>query len=267
MNIRNKFAVLGAAAALAFAFAPAALSTDLTDVGYIDQAAVGSLPQFQKANAEIAQYKAQLDQQFSAASKNAKSDADRARIAQQFQKRFLDEQRRVLGPLFARAQTAIAQVSSNKGISVVVDKRIVIYGGQNITASVISLIQSPGPVVPPVNTPPPSEIGFVDQLQIDQVAKIKQANDVFLKFANDQKQQTETQLAKAKTPAEREQIVKTYQSTINGEQKKVLQPLVDETKRAMADIAKKKNLILVIDRSDVIYGGTDITADVQNALK
>jgi hypothetical protein len=25
-------------------------------------------------------------------------------------------------------------------------------------------------------------------------------------------------------------------------------------------------LLLVIDRADVIYGGTDITADVQNAL-
>jgi Skp family chaperone for outer membrane proteins len=32
-------------------------------------------------------------------------------------------------------------------------------------------------------------------------------------------------------------------------------------------VAAQKKLILVVDRSDVIYGGTDITPDVQNALK
>jgi Skp family chaperone for outer membrane proteins len=35
----------------------------------------------------------------------------------------------------------------------------------------------------------------------------------------------------------------------------------------MAKVAQQKHLILVVDRSDVIYGGTDITQDVQNALK
>jgi hypothetical protein len=35
----------------------------------------------------------------------------------------------------------------------------------------------------------------------------------------------------------------------------------------MAKVAAQKHLILVVDRSDVIYGGADITSDVQNALK
>ena len=35
----------------------------------------------------------------------------------------------------------------------------------------------------------------------------------------------------------------------------------------MATVANQKHLILVIDRADIIYGGADITADVQNALK
>jgi Skp family chaperone for outer membrane proteins len=35
----------------------------------------------------------------------------------------------------------------------------------------------------------------------------------------------------------------------------------------MADVAHKRNLVLVVDRSNVIYGGTDITADVTAELK
>ena len=47
---------------------------------------------------------------------------------------------------------------------------------------------------------------------------------------------------------------------------KRIQPLVDATKTATADVARKKNLILVVDRADVLSGGMDITADVQSEL-
>ena len=49
-------------------------------------------------------------------------------------------------------------------------------------------------------------------------------------------------------------------------QDQLLKPLVDQTKAATADVARKKKLLLVVDRADVIYGGTDITSDVQNEL-
>jgi Skp family chaperone for outer membrane proteins len=42
--------------------------------------------------------------------------------------------------------------------------------------------------------------------------------------------------------------------------------LIDQTKNATASVARSKNLLLVIDRADVVFGGTDITQDVQNAL-
>ncbi|MGZ3496613.1 MAG: OmpH family outer membrane protein [Vulcanimicrobiaceae bacterium] len=259
--------MIAAASFLAFAAAPAAIGADLTDVGFLDQAAIGALPEFQRANVQMAQYQQQLQQQAAAAMKSAKNDAQRQQLYAQYQQKFADRQREVLGPLFARAQTAIAQVSSNKGISVVVDKRIVIYGGQNITNDVVNLVKGPGAVVPPSATPPPSDIGFVDQAQIDQLPKVKQANDDYLKFANDQKQQAEKQMASAKNDSDRQTIAKSFQKTLGDEQDKVLKPLVDQTKSAMAVVAKKKKLILVVDKNDIIYGGTDITSDVQNELK
>lgn len=268
MQIHNKSLLWAAAAFAALLVAPAALAADLTDVGYLDQAAVGALPQFQRANAQVAQYKAQLDPQFNAAMKRARTSADQQRVRGEFQQRFLDKQRQVLGPLFARAQTAIAQVASNQRLSIVVDKRIVVYGGQNITKAVVDLVNGPGPVVPPASTPPPSTIGFVDQTQIDQVPSIKQANDNFLKFASDARQAALQKIQGAKNnQQQQQQIFQQYQKSLTDEQNRTLKPLVDKTRNAMASVAHQKNLILVIDRSDVIYGGMDITLDVQNALK
>lgn len=267
MKIRS-FVLIAAAAFAAVVAAPAAIAADLTDVGYLDQAAVGSLPQFVRASQQVAQYKAQLDVQYKAAMKAARSDADRQRISGDFTQRYLDKQRQVLGPLFARAQTAIAQVASNQRLSVVVDKGIVVYGGRNITQSVVDLVNGPGPVVPPSSTPPPSEIGYVDQNQIDQVPKIKQANDAFNKFAADQRQAAmQKATAAGKNAQLQRQIVSDYQNALSAEQNKTLKPLVDQTRTAMSNVAGQKHLILVVDRTQVIYGGTDITSDVQNALK
>ncbi len=248
--------------------APLALAADLTDVGYIDQAAIGSLPSFVRGNQQVAQYKSQLDKQFAAAMRGAHNDADRRRIAGDFQQRFLNEQRTVLGPLFAKAQTAIAQVTSTKNLSIVVDKRIVVYGGQNITSDVINLVNGSAPVAAPSSTPPPSEIGYVDQSQIDQLPKIKQANDNFLKWATSARQSAMQKMRAAKNnPQQQRQIFSDYQKSLQGEQDKTLKPLVDQTRSAMGKVAQQKHLILVLDRADVIYGGTDITSDVQNALK
>lgn len=247
--------------------APAAIAADLTDVGYIDQAAIGALPQFQKASAQVTQYQEQLNAQFTAQSKG-KSATQTQHLAADLQKKFFSEQKQVLGPLYARAQTAIAQTASNRGLSVVVDKRIVVYGGQDITKDVIGLIDGPGAVVPPSATPPPSEIGFVDQEQIDQLPKIKQANDAFTKFSVDQRQSAYKAMQAAKgNKSSQEKIFQDYQNAVTAQQDKTLKPLVDQTRDAMAKVAQQKHLVLVLDRSDVIYGGTDITSDVQNALK
>lgn len=268
MDIRKLTRLLAAAAILTFIAAPAAIAADLTDVGFIDQAAIGALPQFQKANAEVAQYKAQLDPQFAAAMKSAKSPSAQQQIQAQFQQKFVDEQRKVLGPLFQRAQSAIAQVSSNNKLTVIVDKRIVVFGGKDITKDVIDLVNGPGAVVPPVATPGPSSIGFVDQTQLDNVPKIKNANDSFNKWANDQRTAALKQMQGAKTDTKKQQqIFQDFQKSVNDQQDKVLKPVLDQEKSAIANAASQKHLILVVDRSDVIYGGTDITADVQNALK
>jgi len=247
--------------------APATLAADVTDIGYVDQAALSTIPSFTGANRQLASYKAQLDRQFAAQMRGVRDRNNQARIAQAFQNKLTTRQRELFAPLFQRAQVAIASVASSKNLSVVVDKRIVIFGGQDVTGSVVALLAGPGDPIPPVNTPPPSSVGFVDQSQIDQVPKLKAANDDFQKYQADQQQQAQGKVKAAKTDADRQQVLKDYQAALADKNKQEIQPLVDRTRDVIADVAKKRGLLLVIDRSNLIYGGTDITSDVTAALK
>ena len=266
MRFQSYSLALAAFVAVVLAVAPATLAADITDIGYVDQQALASMPRFNDGNRQLAAFKAGLDRQFAAAIKN-KNEAQRAKIAGDFQQRLAQKQRDVFAPLFARAQVAIASVASSKNLSVVVDKRIVIVGGQDITKDVTDLLGGVGEPVPPVSTPPPSLVGYVDQAQIDGIPKLKNANDDFAKFRADQQRTAQTRMKSAKSDADRQAVMTDFQKALTDQQHKALDPLVDQTRSVIAEVAKKRGLILVIDKGNLIYGGTDITSDVTGALK
>ena len=248
-------------------FAPATLAADLSDIGFIDQAALSNISSFQAANRDLAGYKAQLDREFAQRMRGVKDSNTQARIAQEFQNRMADRQRQLMGPLFQRAQVAIASVASSKNLSVIVDKRIIVFGGQDVTRNVIDLLSGPGDPIPPVTTPPPSSVGYVDQQQIDAVPKIKAVNDEFIKFSNDEQSKAQQAMRAAKSDDERRKILQDARKAIADKQAQLIAPLVQQTRDAIASVARKRGLILVIDRSNLIFGGLDITSDVTSALK
>jgi outer membrane protein len=254
-------------AGLSAFIAPGAIAADLTDVGYVDQSALGSLPGFVSANAQLSAYKAQLDQQFAAAVRKARTDADKQRISMQFQQEFSDKQNELVGPLYQRTQLAIAAVSGSKKLSIVVDKRIVIYGGQDITSDVINTVRSTAAITPPQqNLAAASSIGFVDQSALANSQDVKSASDQLQKYEQSQQPIYAARFKDARNDVDKQQVMADYNKAIQDEQNKLLNPLVAQTKKATASVAKSKDLLLVIDRADVVYGGTDITQDVQNAL-
>lgn len=266
-QMKFRSAIFAAAAMLlTIALAPGAIAADVTDVGYIDQADMANLPVFVNANAALAADKARLDAQFNAQVKRARSDAARQQLAMQFQQQYTDRQREIVGPLFQRAQLAIAAVAATRTLSVVVDKRIVIYGGQDITKDVEAVFSSPQAIQPPSATPPPSAIGFVDQTVLDGIPKVQSANSQMTQFETTQRSIYSAKMAQARSDSDKRAILQDYNKVVSEKQDQLLKPLVQQTKSATADVARKKSLILVVDRADVIYGGTDITTDVQNEL-
>ena len=251
--------------ALVLAFTPQVLATDIADIGFVDQAALGQLGPFAAAQQQFAQFQRGLGDQFRAAVKG-KSQADQQRLYQDFNNRAAAKQRELFGPLLDRANNAIASVAANKGLGVVVDKSIIIYGGLDITKDVIDMLNQPGPVLAPINSPAPSEVGFVDQRQLDQLPKVKKANDDFLQFRQSLQSQLDAQL-KGKSADQRQQTITSFNNQLTDEQKKVLQPIIDSTTSAIAAVAKKRGLTLVVDAQSRVYGGTDVTADVVKALQ
>ena len=246
---------------------PRVLAADVTDIGYLDQGALANMPAFQDANHRLSTFRSNLQRQFVGRARKARSQQDQAKLASEFEGRLADEQRRLFGPLFAAAQTAVASIASSKSLSVVVDKRIVIVGGQDITKNVMDLLSSPGSPVPPVNTPPPSTVGWVDQAQIDQLDQFKAAQQQFIKFGEDERKSVQDKLKGAKTDADRNKIYADYQKAIDDRRQQIVTPLVNQTRTAIEQVAKKRGLLLVIDRSNLIFGGTDVTADVLAILK
>jgi outer membrane protein len=263
--IASRLAAL-AAFALALLVAPAVLAADNADIGFVDQGQLSALPAFASAKRQIDAYGMDLQKQYLGRARTA-SQAEQQRLSGEFQQKMADKQRQVLGPIFRRAQIAIASVASSKNLSVVVDKQIVIVGGQDITGNVRDLLTGVGEPVPPVNTPPPSTVGYVDQQQIDALPSIKSVATDFQKFKATQDQQTAVKFKAAKNQTDRDAIMKDYQKALTDKQTQTLKPLVDKTRDAMSSVAQKRGLILVVDRSNIIYGGTDITADVTSALK
>ena len=268
----NRTFTRGRAAALAFALVAAILATpaigatDVTDIGSLDQAALGALPLFQAANRQLNAYGAGLQKQYVGRAKHA-SQSEQQRLAAEFQSKMADKQRQLFAPLFGKAQVAIASVASSKNLTVVVDKRIVVFGGQDITGAVRDLLSSVGDPVPPVSTPAPSKVGFVDQATIDQTPKVKAATDDFQKFQADQQKAAQDKLKGAKTDAEKDAVLKDYRKTLDDRQTASLKPVVDSTRNAISDVAKSKGLILVIDKGNIVFGGVDITKDVTDKLK
>ncbi|MGH7757341.1 MAG: OmpH family outer membrane protein [Vulcanimicrobiaceae bacterium] len=249
------------------AFAPASLASDVTGIGYVDETALADLKPFKDASAQFERYQTHVQGAFAAQMHAAKSAADQQKIAQAAKQKLADRQRTLFGPLFARAQVAIASVASSHNLSVVLDKRIVVYGGTNVTKDVASLLTDFGNPVPPVTTPLPSNVGYVDQTKIDDVPKLKSASDDFAKFRDDQMGRAQTKMKSAKTDADRRKIFDALQRTLTDKRKATIDPLVDLTKSAIGAIARKKGLVLVVDRATLLYGGVDITGDVVTALK
>ncbi|HVA37564.1 MAG TPA: OmpH family outer membrane protein [Candidatus Dormibacteraeota bacterium] len=247
--------------------APAALGSDVSAIGYVDEAAIGRLPAFENAQRQYNAYRQSLEQSFEAQMKAAKTQADQQSVQQDFQQKIAQRQQELFGPLFARAQTAIAAVAANRALGVVVDKRIVLYGGLDITKDVLDLVSGPGAPVAPVNTPPPSSVGFIDQSALDQTPRIKAAQDRFVAFRQQQEAKLQSALAKAKTDAERRNLLKDSYSALDLEQRQILGPVISETENVISAVAKKRGLLLVIDQASRVYGGTDVTQDVVSALK
>ena len=106
-------------------------------VGVVDYRQVGSQhPQLAAANAEMqkASQEAQADFETKSASMN---DQEKSDYYQQTMQRLQQKNEELMEPIENSIQDAVKKVAEKKGLSVVIEKGAVVYGGQDVTQDVI----------------------------------------------------------------------------------------------------------------------------------
>ena len=92
---------------------------------------------------EVAQAKTKMEAEYEQAKKDFESksasmnDQQKQEYYQQIQQRLQNKERELLGPIFDKINAAVKKVADAKGLTIVVEKSNVVYGGQDITDEVI----------------------------------------------------------------------------------------------------------------------------------
>ena len=119
----------------------------------------------------------------------------------------------------------------------------------------------------PVNAAPSSNIGVVDTSKIitpdnqDAVAAQKQ-----LQQAGEDTQKQFEQQSAGMDDQQKQQLFQKMQGELATKRQEIFKGIKDKVDTAVSDVAKTKGLSLVVDKSVVLYGGTDITDQVAKEL-
>ena len=117
------------------------------------------------------------------------------------------------------------------------------------------------------NAAPTSDIGVVDQREvISSNSTLAMNYQQKLKETADEMQKDFDAKSQGMSDADKEKLFSDMQQQFNEKRTAIEKDMDDQVTGAVKSVASKKGLSLVVDKSAVIYGGTDITKDVGDAL-
>ena len=114
---------------------------------------------------------------------------------------------------------------------------------------------------------PTTDIGVVDQREV-----ISSNGQLAIDYQNKMKQTAEEMQkdfdakSAGMSDADKEKLFADMQQQFNQKRTAIEKDMEDQVTGAVKSVASKKGLSLVVDKSAVIYGGTDITREVAEAL-
>lgn len=112
-----------------------------------------------------------------------------------------------------------------------------------------------------------SAIGVVNyQVLVSQSPRLEQVRDDMQKAISDTRMEFDAK-SKNMNDEEKERYYKQLQERLGNKEKELMDPLLEEINATIKKIADKKGLKVVVDKSTVVYGGTDITEEVAKALQ
>jgi Skp family chaperone for outer membrane proteins len=239
-------------------------------VGSIEQEQIFELPEFKDARKKIddmvAKEKADLDKKFP--HPQAPSE-EAAKAVREVQLRIQQESAKLVNPLKARAEAAISKVAREKGMLVILDQHIVVFGVPDITEDVKKVFESKDELkLPDELDTSKSPIGYFDQ---DVVRQLKLFQEVELSVQNKKVElgkgyQKRLDANPHMPPSERELMEKEFKLKVEAYQQQVMEPLIQKVTDSVKEVAQAENLSLVLDKQHVMQGGRNMTNEVVEAF-
>lgn len=240
-------------------------------VASIDADAIYQLPEFTAAQKQLQALSDKKKKELEDYARQQKptTDAEKAEVmrkiqekASEFEQEVQQERNKVLRPLKTKAEAAIASVAREHGYKVVLDKRIVVVGVDEITEEVKKKFQDKAELkLPAEEDTKDSPIAYFDQ---EVVRNLKAFQEVDLKLA-----QTKNDLAKEfesrgrnKSPEEQANLQKELMLRLEAKQQEEVAPLIQAVNQSVSEAAEKNNVALVLDKVHVMYGGRNLTDEV-----
>ena len=120
----------------------AAAATSESAIGVVNYQAVISQSPELAAMQEAMQAEVETAKKDFAANSANMNDAEKERYYKQLQERLANKQEELMEPVLQKAEAAIQKVADKKGLSVVVEKSTVVFGGVDITEEVVKNLHS-----------------------------------------------------------------------------------------------------------------------------
>lgn len=248
---------------------PGLSGSAIKQVGSIDQEAVFSMPEFEKAKKDMEKLATDTEAKFEAKAKALGENPSREQQTA-FEKELREgklalqkKTNEVLNPLKTRAEYAVAQVAAEKHMTVVLDKRIIVFGVPEITDEVKKAFESAKPDAKVTDPPDTSNapIGYFDQevvrtLKVFQEAEV-QLYQKRLELAKQFEKDTEGMGA-----ADKELLERKLKLTLESYQEQLTTPLVTAVNESVKEVAQAEGLSLVLDKQHVMQGGRNMTDKV-----
>lgn len=112
-----------------------------------------------------------------------------------------------------------------------------------------------------------SAVGVVNyQVLVSQSPKLEQVRSEMEKAIAETRREFDSK-SQDLNDDDKERYYKQLQERLGNKEKDLMDPLLNEINEVIKKIADKKGLKVVVDKSTVVYGGTDITDEVAKALQ
>ncbi|MDR3322347.1 MAG: OmpH family outer membrane protein [Synergistaceae bacterium] len=112
------------------------------------------------------------------------------------------------------------------------------------------------------------KVGGIDpQKVLFQHPKYEQTLEQIRSIANKKQDEAKEKIDKESDNAKKAEIFQNMRKEIAAEEQKLMQPLFSDIDQAVREVARKKQVTVVVDKTALFYGGVDITDDVVQELR